>query len=599
MNEHGHPTECSVGKWLEHIKNGRVALPRFQRGIVWKDSTIADMLLALLWAKPIGALLVLQRETSRTSLPFEPYPLRMAPNISGECDQLILDGQQRLTALWRSLTDTYDNENSGRSRRRFFIEVSGDIDDSLHIDNVSRELRSRSQKLLDSPLEQWKQMKIPISILGKPGVTQEKDDCAQWCDAACANDADKSRTLERRISELSGPFLSRDIAFYALKGVSRDEAITAFIKTNESSSKISRFDIAVAEIEKEKAESLRGLIENNIDIDPDRRDRFFGDDVDKRMKELGELVLKVSCLLNESQPSDSNYTDPRVISTVIDSWGKIIDGINFSLKILEKECFYDHKRLPSKVPLRVLPALFVKHEELLTDSVDKTAQAIRIIRKYIWRTFLTRRYDGSVDARLAEDHKVLGDNLVDISAGKDIADIAKFPKIFNPKEYEVPSKKDLSNLEMPISKSTSQNRLFRALMGISLRGGARDIATDRPVDMDNIRKRQYHHLFPDKLLKEEGRPDEVRNHALNFALISAKTNNKLQAQPPIDYLKRRLELNPSLSEEELMKRLHSHRIPYDALKVENGKSRRYENFLRRRAEMFEEAILALSEGGDC
>ena len=593
MNEYGHPTERSVEKWLEHIRDGKVALPRFQRGIVWRDNTIADMLLALMQAKPIGALLVLQRETEKSTLPFKPHKLRMAPEISERCDQLILDGQQRLTALWCSLTDSYDKNPESRRRRKFFAEVSKDAENLLCVTKVSRELRSRSRRLLDSPKEQWEQKKIPLSILGKPGVTQERMDREEWCDAVCDNDASKSRVLEREINDLSSSFLQRDIAFYALpKGTNRNEAITAFIKTNESSSKISRFDIAVAEVEKEKEESLRDLI-GNIDVGPDRLKRFFADDPDKRVKDIGELVLKISCLLSNLQPTDSNYTDERVVNKVIASWGEITGGIDFTLKILEKEYLFDRKRLPSKVPLRVLPALFVEHKELLTDSADRTEKASRIIRKYLWRTFLTRRYDGSVDARLAEDYKSLNECLSDVSADKESS---RQPKIFNAEEYELPNATVLSNLNEPISTPQGTNRLSRALMGISLRGGARDIATDDSVDMDSIHRRQYHHLFPEALLKKEKwRKDQI-DHVLNFALISAKTNNKLQAQPPIDYLKKRLELNPRLSEENLMRRLNSHRIPYGELKVENGKRGRYERFLQRRAKMFEEVILALGEG---
>lgn len=593
MDKHGHPTARSIEEWLERIREGRVALPRFQRGIVWSNKTISDMILALLQTKPVGALLVLQPETENGSLPFKPHKLRMAPEMIPGCDQLILDGQQRLTALWCSLTDAYDQPDNS-SRRRFFLKVSEDADGHLYVKEVSHELRSRAQALLNSPQKQWEQKKIPLSILGAPGVTQGEEARQNWCDVACDDNATASRSLEREISKLSNSFLDRDIAFYALaKETSREEAITAFIKVNVSSSKITRFDIAVAEIEKEEEKSLRELIEN-IEISPDRSRRFFGEDRDKKMKEIGELVLKISCLLSGFPPTDSNYTNKAVISKVLASWKEISSGINFTLKkIFEKESLFDRKRLPSVVPLRVLPALFVNHSKLLTNDADKTAKAIKTIRKYIWRAFLTQRYAGSVDVNLAEDYNSLDKYLSDISEDREPTEE---PKIFDAREYPLPSARKLSDLDEPVAGT----RLHCALMGISLRGGAKDIATDEEVDVDSIHKRQYHHLFPVALLEREGNWTKKQiNHVLNLALISATTNNKIQARPPIDYLKDRLKLNPNLKEEDLKKRINSHRIPYEELKVENGKGGRYKKFLRRRADMFEEIIAVLADGDSC
>ncbi len=573
----GAPERCSVEGWLQRIRDKKLMLPSFQRGLVWKDKQAEDLLCSLLNLKPVGTLLLLDYQKKDNSI-FKCHGIRNAPEPSVEdCDQLILDGQQRLTTLWRAFNIDYQDEGKDYFLRLFLKVESKDASDFAVEEVVTKKQKTKFEKV--DFLRLWQENLLPVGILGPEGGEK----VGEWCDKVCQDAASESRALERKISKLSEQLRHRDISYYCLpKETERDEAIEVFIKTNESSAKISRFDIAVAEIEKGTGEVLRDRIEN-IEIGKERQVRFFGDDTDKRIQKIGEFVLKVACLRSDKLPTDSNYTDRNVTGLIADAdaWKGIVAGMDWAIEQLENEKIYDEKRLPSLVPFQALVAL----HELLPNDTDHRGAFRKAIKQYLWHAFLTDRYERTANSRLWEDYRGLKGYL-EGPMDKNVKE-SDIP-IFRGKEFSLPKLGELASVSDPLSSPTTKNRLARALLCISLQNGAEDLASEESITAGNIRDRQYHHLFPKALLEDEGRKKEVVNHALNYALISSVTNNKLQAKPPIQYLRERL--NRNRNEADMKKLLASHRVPFDELNVKTGKEGNYEAFLKRRAEIFLEII---------
>ena len=78
---------------LDHIDNGHMALPEFQRGYVWNRDQVRGLFDSLYRRHPVGGLLVWATE-STTAAHRGDGPL--APGIV----KLLLDGQQRMTSLY-------------------------------------------------------------------------------------------------------------------------------------------------------------------------------------------------------------------------------------------------------------------------------------------------------------------------------------------------------------------------------------------------------------------------------------------------------------------------------------------------------------------
>jgi hypothetical protein len=124
---------------------------------------------------------------------------------------------------------------------------------------------------------------------------------------------------------------------------------------------------------------------------------------------------------------------------------------------------------------------------------------------------------------------------------------------------------------------------------MSLHKRGYDLADGAPVSANNIKDREYHHLFPVGMLGLERDSPHV-NRAVNCALVTWRTNRKIAAKTPADYIKERSD-GAILGENELNRRLASHMIPHAELVAGD-----YELFIDERARMMRKAMTLLCAG---
>src|SRR6185295_5178191 len=87
---------------LEEIHQGAIQLPDFQRPWVWDDEHIRSLMASISESFPIGVVMLM--ETGGDATGFKPRPVEGVELAeSRRPDQLILDGQQRLTSLYQSI----------------------------------------------------------------------------------------------------------------------------------------------------------------------------------------------------------------------------------------------------------------------------------------------------------------------------------------------------------------------------------------------------------------------------------------------------------------------------------------------------------------
>ena len=96
----------NIQRWMDDVKYGAIRLPRFQREEVWTPELVKKFLWAILAERPLGVFLVL--DVDPNNQPFKTRPLAGSPDNGEPCRQHLLDGQQRLTALWRSFNDNHE-----------------------------------------------------------------------------------------------------------------------------------------------------------------------------------------------------------------------------------------------------------------------------------------------------------------------------------------------------------------------------------------------------------------------------------------------------------------------------------------------------------
>ena len=96
-------TKISLRDLLRQITEGKIQLPDFQRGWVWDDDHIRDLLVSVARSFPVGAVMLLE---TGGHVQFQTRPVEGVETLVDKHTQperLILDGQQRLTTLTQTL----------------------------------------------------------------------------------------------------------------------------------------------------------------------------------------------------------------------------------------------------------------------------------------------------------------------------------------------------------------------------------------------------------------------------------------------------------------------------------------------------------------
>lgn len=106
-----------VGDLINDVKNGRIGLPDLQRPFVWKDNKVRDLLDSMLRGFPIGYIMLWESpaQYDRTS------HIGNGKKIYEEPDDLVIDGQQRLTALLAAMEGTKIKDKDYKER---YIKIS-------------------------------------------------------------------------------------------------------------------------------------------------------------------------------------------------------------------------------------------------------------------------------------------------------------------------------------------------------------------------------------------------------------------------------------------------------------------------------------------
>jgi uncharacterized protein with ParB-like and HNH nuclease domain len=108
---------------LNDIGGGKIQLPDFQRGWVWDDYRIRSLIASVSQEFPIGSVLTLKANGADVS--FKPRLIEgvNSKDANRTPEIFILDGQQRLTALFQSLMSekaVFTKNAQGREIRRYY-----------------------------------------------------------------------------------------------------------------------------------------------------------------------------------------------------------------------------------------------------------------------------------------------------------------------------------------------------------------------------------------------------------------------------------------------------------------------------------------------
>jgi hypothetical protein len=365
-----------LSRLLHGIHTGSVALPDFQRDFDWTTSDVRALLATVLSGWPIGSLLLMDAPTERF---FALRPIEQAPPLREDVEMIVLDGQQRLTALYHSLY--------GRGPIRYALRIDI-IDDEQSIDSLD-------EAIVAIPEEEWlrkystegdqlQSSLIPMNAL------RDASEFFQWRDEALrqlpAYDGPDLTDLYRRL--LGG--LHR----YDIPAVVIDPSVPAagiariFERVNRMGTPLGTFDLVVA-----KSFSATFNLRNEWDSaqsEYPRLEAFLGSD--------GLGVLSVIALRRSEDVRQKAILDMPG-SSVRDGWHAAAAAMDEAIAFLTANLgVWNPDWLPYKSLLTILAAL----------SYDlDLASNEELIRHWFWRASFERRYDVASNTRAVSDYRTL------------------------------------------------------------------------------------------------------------------------------------------------------------------------------------------------
>ncbi|MGH9892431.1 MAG: GmrSD restriction endonuclease domain-containing protein, partial [bacterium] len=494
-----HAHDRFLAEWFNRVRSRQITLPRFQRFVAWGHGEVAGLLTTVLRGLPSGATLILEVGDEEK---FKSRTMVDAPESGEKVTEQLLDGQQRLTALWRSLHDKYPD-------RTYLIGFEEDPSDgSEKLPYVYGQARwtkngNRYPMWVDNPRECWSRGFIPISLLRPEDILPE---IRQWIAAAVEKDHDQKDKLFDEVIALRDKVKAFNLPYLALPArTPKAVALDVFIKMNTSAVRLSTYDIVVALVEDKTGESLHEHVDA-LNVAAPRASEYA---------DLPGLVLDVVALRQDRIPSQAGYQGINY-ARMLSDWDTVGKGIKGMVRFLEEESIFDSQRLPSYTAIPIIAALW----EHLPTQPDKLGNARHLLRKFLWRAFLTSRYEQSSTSNALQDYRGLRGVLCDGAAEDSVP-------ILNQDSYPLPTKEMVLQADWPKGKTI----LGRGLLALQIKCGAEDLADGAKATVASITSREhpreYHHLFPASTLEDAEIPGEQVFRALNCALITWRTNRTI------------------------------------------------------------------------
>lgn len=575
---------------LTWVKSGEIAIPEIQRPFVWDSSKVRDLMDSLYQGFPIGYVIAWRNPN-----------VRLKDGSMSEGKKILIDGQQRVTALTAAILGEYVIDKTYKRVKikiafnplleKFEVQNPAILKDVSWLPNISDAINGE----------------VSILKLVRQYLVQNPD-------------ADED-VVEKSFTNLIN-IPKKQIGIIELAHDLDIETVTEiFIRINSKGVVLSQADFAMSKIASNteyNGNQLRKAIDYfcHLAISPE-----FYKHIEDNDKEFAntEFFQKMKWLKSETEDLyDPTYTDMiRVAFTSQFNRGKLSDlvsllsGRNFETRSFEDEIaelsfakfkigvmnfmnetnfkrflmiiksagFISPKLIRSQNALNFAYILYLKLKELNVNSVAIESY----VRRWFVYSVLTGRYSGSAESFFDFDIKQISNR--------------PFDEYLKEKE-EGELSEAFWNASLPQSLDTSvaSSPYFNVFLASQVKANDKGFLSKDVLVGDLISLRgDIHHLFPKDYLRKNGLERGKYNQIANYVYMQSEINIKVGNKPPKDYfelINKQIEDNNKLvsgisNQNELFDNLNSNCIPHEILNmdIEN-----YNQFLILRRKLMSQKI---------
>lgn len=563
-------TKRSLPDLLRDIVDGKIQLPDFQRGWVWDDDHVRDLLVSIARSFPVGAVMLME---TGGDVRFQVRPVEGidVDALPGEPELLILDGQQRLTTLTQAVAlpapvKTRTAKGKAILRHYYFdiqaaLERPDQLEEAIVAVDENREIRSDFGRKVDLDLssreKECRELHFPCDqILNSD----------EWEEALQEFAPEQFGVYMKFRRNVINAFRSYQLPVIELKKETSKEAVClVFEKVNTGGVQLSVFELITASYAADGYNLRDDWFGSDIRKVESRRERLAQDsllrDVESTdfLQAITLLHTRDRKLQDIAEGKQGKQVRPvsakraSVLELPLEAYRRWADeveeGFRKAGRFLRKECFYDRRELPYRTQIAPLAAVMT----LLGDRWLEPRIYAKLARWY-WCGVLGELYGGAVETRVANDLEELmawfGD---DEAVPRTVIEAA-----FQPERLD-----------------TLRTRLSAAYKGINvlvLRQGAQDFfwkAGIQELDAQEVAL-DIHHIFPRAWCEQHGIPAKDYDSIINKTPISYKANRKIGGEAPSAYLRRIQEdKQVQLGDAEMDAILGGHCIPADRLRADD------------------------------
>ncbi|MGD1714730.1 GmrSD restriction endonuclease domain-containing protein [Dapis sp. BLCC M172] len=506
---------------LEDIKNGNIQLPDFQRDWKWDDETIRRLLGSVSLSYPIGSVLLL--ETGSPDVKFKARLIE-GVEVSKEVipEKLILDGQQRLTALYQALMSNQPvSTTTGHKKKSIKVRYYLQIEDALKSDYrrddaIVGVTEDRQKKYLDvlAPEKQYEDRLYPLTKIFDP-FDWEQGYCKYWEE----RDSDQIKLYkEFRQKVIDNSFGKFVIPYIELPKKTPKPAISQiFLRVNQSNEKLKTFDLLTAQFATDNFSLREDWKKRQKELTNDGKEKHVFNKIDE-----SAFLTAVTLLATESQ-NNPKCRDTDILDLKLEDYKKWSNEIQDSLKEIEKFLYEEKVFTEQEVPYTSqIMSMAIACIKIGLDDW-KIAGTKNKISKWFWSGIFSGNYGSGITLE-----KVL------------IADL-QVPKWILGRENKMPERAGNSSFYKSrlLKLKNRSSAQFKGLSALLMRDGCRDFLTGSSIDSQKYFDEDIdmHHIFPQAWCKKHNLDPNKYNSVVNKTQLSAETNRKIGGKSPSEYLK--------------------------------------------------------------
>lgn len=571
------PAKLHLSALINSIKQGRYVIPDFQRKFEWEPSDVKDLITSILQDYYIGTLLLWKASRkNQESLGCENIETLEANGTSGSVDSIVLDGQQRLTAMHYAFVAPKALFPRYVWRYLWFIDltkvlavVAGE-DNQILEDAVVQEFKNveNGERLKNDVGFQVKNKLFPCYLFegGEMYFEWLMEYGRVWGE-------DEKSKIKNFFNELLNEFYVSYIELDSDMDIAR--VCDIFTRLNSKGVKLTVFDLLNAMMRPQgiKLKEMYDEIESTFRFTCNGNVKIF--------------ILQVISMLKQDycSPKYLAYIVPGAVKKEKDQFGTLQEMTliedtqsfmqlwNISVGLIHQSLAYLQNPhifgVTSEYFLpytNIIPVLAVLLNEK-SNNQNNAAHIDEKIKKWYWATVLTQNYSSSVNSKMT----------------KDIQDMRKWFKDDNAIPHVVlESQQEIESIDL--NREGPSSSIYKAIINLLFTQEAKDWITYQHMSLAEGNELNDHHIVPRSWGERQALRQIDINTILNRTLLYDNTNKYvIKDTLPKEYLKEMFK--KAGNNETVYTALESHMISRNAVEIllrEEFSKKDYEEFLKER-----------------